>query len=421
MRATRLTSVLFALVCLAASALAAPVSGTITNATTGKPASGATVTILDPMAGMLEVGSGKADVQGRYSIEVPPAKGPRLVRAERSGVHYFKMIPPGTENADLEVYDAASSVNGIKGTADVLRMQTQEDALQVSEMFVVSNESKPPKALAAPATFEFVLPDGAQIDAAHARAPNGQPISVETKPVGGKNRYAFSFALKPGDTRLEVTYHLPYSGEKMFSPQLLRGFDHFVVILPSTMQFIAHDPKQFQSMDANQPGTTVEVSMHAKDGEKLGFSVSGTGTYPDESASGTPGGTAGGGPGGGLGRPIDAPDSLAQYRYYILAALVIILIGGGIWIHERTSKEAVAAAMAPGAEEAAPSAAGAQAPASPAAPAAKAASPLLAALKEEIFALEVEFKEGKISQEEYNKARAALDQTLQRAVSRKES
>ena len=43
---------------------------------------------------------------------------------------------------------------------------------------------------------------------------------------------------------------------------------------------------------------------------------------------------------------------------------------------------------------------------------------LLEALKEEIFQLEVEHKQGRISQQEYEKAKAALDQTLERAVKR---
>jgi hypothetical protein len=43
---------------------------------------------------------------------------------------------------------------------------------------------------------------------------------------------------------------------------------------------------------------------------------------------------------------------------------------------------------------------------------------LLEALKEEMFALEIEHKQGSISQPEYEKARAALDQTLDRAIKR---
>ena len=43
---------------------------------------------------------------------------------------------------------------------------------------------------------------------------------------------------------------------------------------------------------------------------------------------------------------------------------------------------------------------------------------LLEALKEELFQLEVEHKQGKITQQEYEKAKAALDATLERAIKR---
>jgi hypothetical protein len=46
-------------------------------------------------------------------------------------------------------------------------------------------------------------------------------------------------------------------------------------------------------------------------------------------------------------------------------------------------------------------------------------SQLLDVLKEEIFQLEMEHKQGQISQVEYEKAKAALDQTLERALKRR--
>jgi hypothetical protein len=46
---------------------------------------------------------------------------------------------------------------------------------------------------------------------------------------------------------------------------------------------------------------------------------------------------------------------------------------------------------------------------------------LLQALKEELFQLEVEHKQGVLSQQEYEKAKAALDQTLERALKRTEA
>ena len=45
-------------------------------------------------------------------------------------------------------------------------------------------------------------------------------------------------------------------------------------------------------------------------------------------------------------------------------------------------------------------------------------SMLLEGLKEELFQLEVEHKQGRISQQEYEKAKAAMDHTLERALKR---
>jgi len=49
---------------------------------------------------------------------------------------------------------------------------------------------------------------------------------------------------------------------------------------------------------------------------------------------------------------------------------------------------------------------------------ARPASALLDALKEELFQLEVERRQDQISQSEYEKAKSALDQTLERALKR---
>ena len=49
---------------------------------------------MNPLAGMAEVATVRADAQGRFSFHAPPAEGPRLARAERGGVNYFKMVTP---------------------------------------------------------------------------------------------------------------------------------------------------------------------------------------------------------------------------------------------------------------------------------------------------------------------------------------
>jgi len=122
-------------------------------------------------------------------------------------------------------------------------------------------------------------------------------------------------------------------------------------------------------------------------------------------------------PGGGLGTPIDAPDPLDKYRGYILAAFGVILVGGAGFIVIRARSVKVI-----GAKPAAPSPhvmGGGTAALSGAQPlSASHSSMLLQGLKEELFQLELEHKQARISDEDYAKTKAALDQTLARALKR---
>jgi hypothetical protein len=124
------------------------------------------------------------------------------------------------------------------------------------------------------------------------------------------------------------------------------------------------------------------------------------------------GGEEAGRPGGGLGRPIDTPDPLHEYRWQFLGGLALLLAMGAFFVWNRA---AGAATAAPGAGFSAPP--GAAMPSYPSAARDRSAV-LLEALKEELFQLEMERHQGKISAAEYEKAKAALDQTIQRAVTR---
>jgi hypothetical protein len=184
------------------------------------------------------------------------------------------------------------------------------------------------------------------------------------------------------------------------------------------MQFTAEQGTAFQSMqDPRQSDALVEVASNTTIGQPLGFSVAGTGVLSDsggESQGGGEGATVAGRdsrPGGGLGPPIDAPDPLEKYRWYILGGFGVVLAAGAIYIVGR-SRTAAVPDFAPANIE--PPQAARPAKPKPA----DRSSLLLDALKEEIFQLEVEHKQGRISQQEYEKAKAALDQTLERAVKR---
>lgn len=420
---------------LVAAAAAQNVTGIVRNGTTNKPAAGVDVVILDLSQGMTEAGNTKADLQGRYSLPLGAGQMPHLVRVNYQGANYFKMVPPGVTSADIEIYDAAKKVDGITGTVRVIRAQTDSNTLQVIELYAINNKSNPPRTVASDNTFEIVLPDGAQIDQATAQGPNGQPISNTPSATKQKNHYAFSFPLRPGETRFQLSYNLPYSGEASLNPQNTIPFEHFVAMIPASMKFEAKSPAQFNPMN-DQPGSLVQVATNVKPGQDLSFRVSGTGQLASDDQQQTASSQGGGamsagnattqrvGPGGGLGPPIDAPDPLSEYRWWILGGIAIVMSGGAYLATTRNSRPSTAGPSSADIDVTIPTQAApnriARAAAAPSQVTAGASnsSALLDAMKDELFQLEIERQQGQISQAEYEKTKAALDETLKRALAR---
>jgi hypothetical protein len=369
---------------------------------------------------MQEAGRTQTDAKGSFTLKLDDTSSPHLIRAIHQGVTYHRMAPPGTTSVEVQVYDVAKKVAGISVTADVMRFQAQGSELQGIRLFAVDNKSNPPRTQMNDQNFEFYLPDGADVDQAMAMTAGGQPINATAVPQKEKNRYAFIFPLRPGETQFQVAFHLPYTGQASINPKGLYGAQHFVVMLPKTMQFTAGPGSAFQSMqDPRQSDAVVQVASNTSVGQPLNFTISGTGLLADnaeEGSSGGGGGTTAGRdsrPGGGLGPPIDAPDPLEKYRWYILGGFAIVLAGGAIYVARR-SKTAAVPDFAPADVDTPDVPRSAKLKPKPA----DRSSLLLEALKEEIFQLEVEHKQGRISQQEYEKAKAALDQTLERAVKR---
>jgi hypothetical protein len=406
-------------------ASAQTLSGTLKNGTTGKPAAGDEVILIKLGQGMEEAARAKSDGTGHFSFPLPDT-GPHLIRAVHQGVTYHSMAPPGTNSVEVQVFDVSKKLNDIGVTADVMRFQAQANQLQGTRLFAVNNTSNPPRTQMNDQNFEFYLPEGARIVDASAETAGGQPINSAPVPQKEKNRYAFNFPLRPGQTLFQVGFELPYSGELSIEPKALYPAQHFVVMLPKTMQFVASPGGGFESRaNPREPGATVQVASNTTLGQPLGFKISGTGALAEarDDNSGSPeaadNGAAGAGrdarPGGGLGPPIDAPDPLEKYRWYILGGFAVVLAAGAVYITKRSSSPERMLATIPdfGASD------GGVPESVPARQLASGRSGLLLeALKEELFQLEVEHKQGSISQPEYERARAALDQTLERAIKR---
>ncbi len=419
---------------LSITTFAQTLTGTVKNATTGKPSAGDDVVLLKLGQGMEEAGRTKTDSSGKFSFKLDDAQSPHLVRAIHQNVTYHRMAPPGTTSVEVEVYDAAKKVEGIEVVADILRVEAQQGKLIVVREFGVQNSSRPPRTQMNEHNLEFNIPEGAEVipDSATATTEGGNPLRSAPVPEDDKKlKYSFIFPLRPGLTRFEVAYQMNYTGSANIDPKSVYPLQHFVVMLPKSMQFTAATQSAgFKLVDyAQEPDAAVQVASNTTPGENLAFKVSGEGTLeqPQENAQGQSSGAANNAqtnnrPGGGIGPPIDAPDPLQKYRWWILGGFTAVLLVGGVIVASRQqsaaralAREKAGSGLQPVADDYAPAEIlHARAAPSPARP----ASALLDALKEELFQLEVERRKGQISADEYEKAKSALDQTLDRALKR---
>jgi hypothetical protein len=408
-------------VMLAAAAYSATITGTVTNGTTGKPSVGDQVVVLRLAGGMEEVGSTTTDAKGHFSLNVASSPGPMLLRVTHDKVNYHQTLPPGQTTADVQVYDATTKPVELQITAYEF-VQAGNGTIQLQDEYQVTNNSNPPRTYNPDQTFRVTLPVGAQLDDAVVARENSNPLNSALVPAGKPGQYYFAYPIRPGETTFSITYHLPYTGNMAFTPQMQYKVQEFGIAVPEAMSFKSDSPLFKKSRQA--AGVTGALALDVKPGDNLSYAVSGNGELPRSQDAQQGGGAEGGaapGPGGGIGTPEGTPDPLTKsgLHWWILGGLAVLLLGAGVYIYVRPSK-------ADEAEAAPPSVAGAaditRPPGKPARPQpvqpARAANVLLEAIKEELFRLEMELQQGAIKQEEYDRAKSGLNLLLARELKR---
>jgi hypothetical protein len=449
----RVPRAFFAVACLmtAVFANAATVTGTVSNKTTGKPSPGDSVVLVDVGAGMSDVTTATTDGKGHYSLQ-SPGTGAYLIRVNHQGANYFIAAPQGDVPGDVTVYDVAAKVEGVSIDADMLLVEGASGSLRVQERFLIRNTSLPPKAQFSNNTFEVALPPDAELDGASATRPGGMGTNTRLVPLGAKGHYTFNIPIQPDkgekETMFEVQYHLPYKGKYTFSQHVPMPADNLVVYVPKGMSFSAGGGADFGPAQED-PRVQTFIHKNVKPGEAIAFTVSGEGSMPRDqqqqrptmgaaggamAGGGADQGSAAGGPGGGIGVPINTPDPLTKYKWWILSVLALLLVGGAIFLlrkqtpgfagipgfggatkhdtfdSDSATAETQARVQAPYLQ----SGAAQYAPRAVAAPVGNAA--LMTSLKEELFALESERLAGTLSVEDYNVAKAGLEAVLKRAL-----
>lgn len=213
------------------------ISGMVLNGTTGQPQPNISVILMKMgAAGPEDVGDGKTDAQGKFSLNAETsAQGPTLVRAIVDGVTYTKVIPPGTpsEGLTLEVYNAGKEKGSAKVSKHMIFFDPMADGLKISEAYLFTNDGKLTWNDPAEGTLHFYLPPSAQgkvrID---ATAPGGMPLQEAPIKTNKPDIYKVNFAVRPGETRFDLSYSATYKEGEAFSGKVATDDENTYLIVP---------------------------------------------------------------------------------------------------------------------------------------------------------------------------------------------
>jgi hypothetical protein len=391
------------------AASADTLKGVIQNSTTNKPAVGDEVTLKKIGNGMEEVAKVKTNARGEFSFNVPPSQQPYVVWVQHQGVTYTQAALAGGPPVALRVFDAAANIKEIAILDHALALQTIEGGATLSgeEFYTVSNESNPPRTLMAPHTFELYLPEGATILETSVQTGKAQ-LKTALVPASEKNKYAFVFPIRPGQTQFHIMYSVPYSGKLQIDPRADLPTETLMVATPDSIKFAPSDTSLYEIKTNPQfKNVNFFLAKNVTAQKKTAFEIAGQGEMPRDppqqasaapSANGrrAPGEPAG--PGGGLGVPNERPDPLHNGQWLFLGVLSLFLAAGATFVYTSNQNAPTTAAAKSKPTDR--------------------SGVLLEAMKEEVFQLESDRLQGKISPQDYASAKAALDKTLQRAVQR---
>lgn len=390
----------------AGTAAAGTITGVVRNATTGKVVAGQDVLLIQLQGGMETVASTKTDAQGRYTLDHPSlGQAPMLLRVNYRGVNFHQNVPPGRSVADVEVFESTTDPKAFEIVSRAILVQPNGRMLLVGEEYAIRNPSNPPVAyFKADGTFEFEIPEGAEMGQVAAWGPSGMPVGQGTIEKG-KNRYGIAFPFRPGENGIRLAYQVPYSGNRVAlrvaSPYAAKRVS---IVAPPGLEVQAEG---FQFSGTDQ-GWNVYARESAAAGTPLNVTISGTAAPP------SPGNEPGPGSARDSGAPAQAADSLSQYpgrldslKWPLIGGFSALFALGAVFLWRKSRREPESGELGVAGSAAQPSKVS-----SAVAEVHREVSQSLDEIKEMLFRLELRRQAGTISEEDYARDRGRAEKIL---------
>jgi len=407
---------------LASGLLAGTLTGTVTNGTTGKPAAGVQVILIQLQGTMQPVANTTTDSEGHYKLDNPAiGAGPMLIRAVYRGVNYHEPATPGTSTVNVEVFEPTDEASAFDVTAHAIIFEPNGSDLTIGGEYIVKNSTQPPVAYYRPdGSFVFSLPPGAQVGDVSVVGTSGMPIKQNPLDKGA-NKEAIDYPFRPGDSQVRMSYRVPYADNKtsikFASPYKA---DRIAILAPPSVQI--------SGSGFSPAGTEQGMNVYMRDAvaANVPFSVAVSGTAPpqgsgtgeDDSQNPSVNSRADAGGEPPVANITTMPARLEGVQWIIVGGFVAVFVLGLVflWRQPQTAPGSDGGPQAPHARVKVPARKQEARPAATTAEVEREVHGSLDELKDSLFRLELRREAGTISEDDYVRERRRVQDLLRDLV-----
>ncbi len=286
-RECRLAVACMLLILLSSACVASSIVGRVMNRSRNQPSGGDEVILYSVDHTMVEMARAKSSHDGTFRFDTS-GNFSYLIAVFHQKVSYHSKTLRGSGPVEIPVYDSAQKLAGVLNESNTFFLQPTAEAVNVTEFFVISNRSNPPRTVAGTKTFDFQLPEGAVLDSAAIQPPGTLPLRVSASACGLKNQYCIAYPIRPGTSRVRAVYHLTQPASAWITLPQQHAAKNAALMIPESSQLETRTAGVLENR-GTQNGLAMYVTTKTLAGESLVFrfpsSVSRTGTRAPETAS----------------------------------------------------------------------------------------------------------------------------------------
>jgi hypothetical protein len=252
--------------------MASSIVGRVVNRSSNRPSAGEDVILYSVDHTMYEIERTKSSQDGSFRFGISGTFA-YLIAVFHQGISYHSKTLRGSAPIEIPVYDSAQKVRGILDESNTLFLQPSAGKLSVTEFFVISNHSSPPRTLGGNKALDFQLPEGAVMDSTAIEPPGTLPLRVNASACGPQNQYCVAYPIRPGTTRLRVVYHLTQSQAAWITLAQPRPVKTVALMVPESSRLESRTPGALEK-GSTQGGLSMYLRTEAHRDEPVSFRLS---------------------------------------------------------------------------------------------------------------------------------------------------